>query len=72
LTPEWEKAAKGLKGIVKMGAVDMTTEKEAGKDYNIEGFPTLKWFGEDKSAPIDFEGGRTSSGIINFAVNKLK
>ncbi len=25
LTPEWEKAANALKGIVKVGAVDMTT-----------------------------------------------
>lgn len=27
LTPEWEKAAKALKGIVKVGAVDMDVEK---------------------------------------------
>lgn len=51
LTPEWERAAKGLKGMFKLGAVDMTTDGDAGKDYNIEGYPTLKFFGEDKSAP---------------------
>ncbi len=27
LTPEWEKAAKALKGIVKVGAVDADSEK---------------------------------------------
>jgi protein disulfide-isomerase A6 len=27
LAPEWEKAAKALKGIVKVGAVDMDVEK---------------------------------------------
>jgi protein disulfide-isomerase A6 len=27
LTPEWEKAAKALKGIVKVGAVDADAEK---------------------------------------------
>tara|TARA_B110000503_G_C6925378_1_gene320479 strand:+ start:84 stop:215 length:132 start_codon:yes stop_codon:yes gene_type:complete len=26
LTPEWIKAAKSLKGIIKIGAVDMTTD----------------------------------------------
>jgi len=26
LAPEWEKAAKALEGIVKVGAVDMTTD----------------------------------------------
>jgi protein disulfide-isomerase A6 len=72
LTPEWEKAARGLKGFVSMGAVDMTVHGEVGKAYNVEGYPTLKWFGEDKTAPVDFDGGRTSTGIINFAVNKIK
>lgn len=27
LTPEWEKAAKALKGIIKVGAVDADSEK---------------------------------------------
>lgn len=26
LAPEWEKAAKGLKGMIKMGGLDMTTD----------------------------------------------
>lgn len=30
LAPIWEKAAKGLKGVVNVGAVDMTTDQEAG------------------------------------------
>lgn len=48
LTPEWEKAAKGLKGFVKLGAVDMTTDGDAGRPYDIKGYPTIKWFGFDK------------------------
>jgi len=72
LTPEWEKAAKGLKSIVRMGGLDMTTDGDAAKDYGIEGYPSLKWFGEDKTEPVEFEGGRTSTGIINFALKKLK
>jgi hypothetical protein len=35
LTPEWERAAKGLKGIVNIGAVDMTTDGDVGKDYDV-------------------------------------
>lgn len=72
LTPEWERAAKGLKGMVKMGAVDMTTDAEAGEGLSIEGYPTLKWFGENKAEPEEFDGGRTSTGIINYAAKKLK
>lgn len=51
LAPEWEKAAKALEGIVKVGAVDMTTDQEVGSPYGIQGFPTLKFFGESKSKP---------------------
>lgn len=50
----------------------MTTDQEAGKDYDVQGFPTLKWFGEDKANPIEYDGGRTSVGIINYAMKKLK
>lgn len=52
----------------------MTTDAEAiaGLDYGVEGYPTLKWFGEDKTEPAEFDGGRTSTGIINFALKKLK
>lgn len=35
LAPEWEKTAKALEGIVKVGAVDMTTDQSVGSPYNI-------------------------------------
>lgn len=58
MAPEWEKAAKQLKGVVKLGAVDMTTDERVGAPYKIEGFPTLKWFGDNKKSPVNYEGGR--------------
>ena len=51
LAPAWEKAAKQLKGVVKLGAVDMTTDESVGQPYGIQGFPTLKFFGFDKKSP---------------------
>lgn len=34
---------------------------------NIEGFPTLKFYGKDKSKePIDFNGGRDADGIVEW------
>jgi argininosuccinate synthase len=34
---------------------------------DIKGFPTLKFFGKDKSqAPIDYNGGRDTEGILNW------
>ena len=35
LAPAWEKAADQLKGVVKVGAVDMTTDETVGQPYGI-------------------------------------
>uniref|UniRef100_A0A7S0SQQ7 protein disulfide-isomerase n=1 Tax=Chromulina nebulosa TaxID=96789 RepID=A0A7S0SQQ7_9STRA len=64
LAPEYEKAATILKGIVKVVAVDATTSESLAKKYEIKGFPTLKLFSNDKSKPIDYQGQRTSDGIV--------
>ena len=44
LAPEYQKAAKALKGIVGVGAIDC--DQEANKplcgQYGIQGFPTIK------------------------------
>ena len=53
LKPVWEKVAKALKGIVKVGAVDMDADPQAGAPYDVKGFPTLKFFGTNKSKPDD-------------------
>ena len=42
LAPEWTKAAKALKGIVRVGAVDMDQHQSVGGPYNVRGFPTIK------------------------------
>ena len=60
LAPDWEKAAKALEGFVKVGAVDMTTDESVGEPYSISGFPTIKFFGDDKQNPVDYSGERTS------------
>ena len=48
LKPAWEKAAKALKGVVKVGAVDMDANPSVGSPYNVKGFPTIKLFGSNK------------------------
>ena len=57
LKPEWEKAAKALKGIVKVGAIDLDQYKSMGSQYDIKGFPTIKFFGTDKKSPIEYGSG---------------
>ena len=70
LKPAWEKAAKALKGVVKVGAVDMTTDQSVGGPYGIKGFPTLKFFGADKKKPLDYSGGRDADSIVNYALKQ--
>jgi len=50
----------------------MTVDGSVGAPYNVQGYPTLKFFGEDKSNPIDYSGSRSASDMINFAVDQIK
>ena len=57
-----------LKGIVKVVAVDATVAQNLAQKYQIKGFPTIKIFGKDKKSPTDYEGARTSDGIVSGAM----
>lgn len=72
LAPEWSKAAKALKGVVKIGAVDMDQDGSIGQPYNIRGFPTIKIFGSNKNSPTDYQGARTAQSIVDTAMTQLK
>ena len=70
LAPEWKKAAKALKGIVTVAAVDADAAKSLGGRFEVKGFPTIKLFGENKNAPEDYTGARDAAGIVSFATGK--
>jgi protein disulfide-isomerase A6 len=72
LVPEWEKLASALDGIIKVGAVDMTTDQDAGAAFGIRGFPTLKFFGANKNSPVDYQGARSVNEMLNFAFDNAK
>lgn len=68
LTPEYEKAASILKGVVKVVAVDATQHESLAQKYQISGYPSIRVFGADKSrAPAEFNG-RTSDEIVSEAM----
>lgn len=72
LEPEWKKAAGELKGKVKLGAVDATVHASLAQKYGVNGYPTIKYFNAgSKSAPADYDGGRSSSDIVTWATNKF-
>lgn len=72
LEPEWAKAATELKGKVKLGALDATVNQNMAQRYGIRGYPTIKYFGPGaKGQPEDYDGGRSASDIVTWAMNKF-
>ncbi|XP_022214778.1 protein disulfide-isomerase A6 homolog [Drosophila obscura] len=73
LEPEWAKAAKELKGKVKLGALDATAHQSKAAEYNVRGYPTIKFFaaGAKKASDAqEYQGGRTASDIVSWAADK--
>ncbi|TDH65249.1 uncharacterized protein CCR75_009048 [Bremia lactucae] len=66
--PEFEKAAKALKGVVNVAAIDCEEHEEFVNEFAVRGFPTIKIFGENKSQPVHFNGERTAKGIVDAAL----
>uniref|UniRef100_A0A3P9IAE1 Protein disulfide-isomerase n=2 Tax=Oryzias latipes TaxID=8090 RepID=A0A3P9IAE1_ORYLA len=62
LAPEFEKAAKKLKGIVKLAKVDCTANSETCGRFGVTGYPTLKIFRYGKDS-ASYDGPRTADGI---------
>jgi len=72
LTAEYVKAAKALKGVVKLGAVNMDgPDQSVGAPYGVKGFPTIKVFGASKSAPTDYQSGRDANSIAQAALQAV-
>jgi protein disulfide-isomerase A6 len=71
-----------LKGIVHVGAVNCDEEQELCGNFGVKGFPTIKVF-PSKLTPVsgkkdafhkvpeDYNGARSASGIVNYALSKL-
>lgn len=66
MAPHYDEAAKLLANNpnILLAKVDSTENEVAGVD--IQGFPTLKFWGKDKSNPIEYNGGRDAQGIIQW------
>ncbi|MEW5313174.1 MAG: hypothetical protein WDW38_004763 [Sanguina aurantia] len=75
LAPAWEQAAKALKGIVGVGAVDCDVHKDLAGEFGVKGFPTIKLLYVDASGSVksqEYKGARAASDIVGFAMDKAK
>jgi len=58
---------------VKLGALDATVHSSKAQEFNIRGYPTIKFFPSGTSSSSgaeEYTGGRTSSDIVSWAMQK--
>ena len=73
LAPVWEELATALdssKDKVSIAKVDADAEKDLGKRFGVQGFPTIKWFDGKSDKPEDYNGGRDLESLQEFVVSK--
>ncbi|XP_071976589.1 protein disulfide-isomerase-like protein of the testis [Engystomops pustulosus] len=57
---------------VRFGQVDITQEKNLGKEFDIKEFPTFKLFvNGDRKNPTDCKGVRTASGFVTWIHRRM-
>jgi protein disulfide-isomerase A6 len=73
LAPVYEELALSFdyaKDKVQIAKVDADAEKDLGKRFGIQGFPTLKWFDGKSDKPVDYNGGRDIDALSSFITQK--
>jgi protein disulfide-isomerase A6 len=68
LAPKYEELAKifaGEKSVV-IAKVDATEERSLGEKFDVQGFPSMKWFPAGSDTPVDYEGGREVEDMVKF------
>lgn len=72
LAPVYEELASSFESNkdVQIAKVDADAERDLGKRFGIQGFPTLKWFDGKSDKPTDYSGGRDLESLSNFITEK--
>lgn len=64
LAPHYEKlSTEGVKGV-SITEVDATIDTQLAKDFDVKGYPTMKWF--INGTEYDFKGGRDFDTMNSF------
>jgi protein disulfide-isomerase A6 len=72
LAPVWEDLANTYEHTkdVQIAKVDADAQRELGKRFGIQGFPTLKFFDGKSAKPEEYKSGRDLESLTNFIVEK--
>ncbi|KHN95748.1 protein disulfide-isomerase tigA precursor [Metarhizium album ARSEF 1941] len=73
LAPTYEELALALehaKDKVQIAKVDADSERELGKRFGIQGFPTLKYFDGKSDKPEEYKSGRDLESLTKFLTEK--
>lgn len=73
LAPDYKKLGELYKGIVSIAAVDATSTsgKRIASNYQVQGFPSLYIFANDKKKPTKYEGGRDMQSMVQALANAI-
>ena len=67
IAPEFEAAASALSSNPNVVLADFDGTVNEVSEIDIQGYPTLLWYGKNKSEdPLKFNGGRDKTGIIDW------
>ena len=58
------------KDKVSIAKVDADAEKDLGRRFGVQGFPTLKWFDGKSDTSEDYNGGRDLDSLSDFIIEK--
>ncbi|KAF2767720.1 disulfide isomerase [Teratosphaeria nubilosa] len=73
MAPVYEQLASSFefaKDKVTIAKVDADSEKELGRKYGVQGFPTLKFFDGKSDTPEDYKSGRDIDSLSAFITEK--
>lgn len=72
LAPVYEELAQAYATSkdIQIAKVDADAERDLGKKYGVQGFPTLKWFDGKSNKPVDYDGGRDLESLTKFITEK--
>jgi len=73
LAPVYEELATTFQHAadnVTIAKVDADAEKDLGRKFGVQGFPTLKWFDGKSDKPEEYEGGRDLESLQKWVTDK--